>query len=367
MTENPKLSLASADQVAERARSEPAGSKLLPVGVEAPNFTLPVTLERAVSLRDFRGKSVILVFYPADWSPVCSDQLALYNQVLPQFQKLGAELLGVSVDGVWCHRAFADARRLRFPLLADFEPKGAVAQAYGVYCREHGVSERALFVIDPSGKIAWSYRSPVMVNPGADGILRALEDLADHRSTSPSPAATTLLIPVTPEDHSQGPHDAAVTLVEYGDYECLDCEDAYPIIQRVQQHFGERLRFIFRNFPMSELHPHAQSAAETAEFAAAHGKFWPMHHGLFASEGRLGGRFYSALAENLALSPAELHQALDQGRYRDRVQADFDGGVRSGVNRTPTFFINEKRHDGPFDYDNLVLAIEQVLAGCVDA
>jgi peroxiredoxin len=161
-----------------KARSGPASvPELLPAGAEAPDFTLPVTPNQTLSLRELRGKPVILAFYPADWSPVCGDQMALYNEVLPEFQKLGAELLGVSVDGVWCHRAFAEARHLHFPLLADFEPKGAVAQLYGAYRRAEGVSERALFVLDKSGIVAWSYRSPLAVNPGADGILQALEGL----------------------------------------------------------------------------------------------------------------------------------------------------------------------------------------------
>ena len=119
---------------------------------------------------------MILAFYPADWSPVCGDQMALYNQILPEFQKHHAELIGISVDGVWCHSAFAKDRKLHFPLLADFEPKGAVAKMYGAL-RPEGFSERALFVIDKEGVIRWSYRSPVGVNPGADGILEALENL----------------------------------------------------------------------------------------------------------------------------------------------------------------------------------------------
>ena len=118
---------------------------------------------------------MILAFYPADWSPVCSDQLALYQAVLPEFQQFDAELLGISVDGVWCHGAFAQNRNLSFPLLADFEPKGDVARAYHVYRSRDGTSERALYVIDADGIVRWSYVSPVDVNPGADGILRALE------------------------------------------------------------------------------------------------------------------------------------------------------------------------------------------------
>lgn len=156
---------------------QPASAGLLPAGTEAPDFSLHVTPDQTLSLRELGGKPVILAFYPADWSPVCGDQMALYNEVLPEFQKFGAELLGVSVDGVWCHRAFAEARHLHFPLMADFEPKGAVSGLYGAYRKADGFSERALFVIDKSGIITWSYLSPVAVNPGADGILQALENL----------------------------------------------------------------------------------------------------------------------------------------------------------------------------------------------
>jgi peroxiredoxin len=155
----------------------------LPAGTPAPDFTLHSTPDQSVSLGDFRGRPVILAFYPADWSPVCSDQMALYNEILPEFNRFGAELLGISVDGIWCHLAFEHDRKLRFPLLADFEPKGAVARQYNVYRDHDGTSERALFVLDGGGVIQWSYCSPVGVNPGADGILRALEalQLEQHR------------------------------------------------------------------------------------------------------------------------------------------------------------------------------------------
>jgi peroxiredoxin len=153
-------------------------AQILTAGTPAPEFSLHVTPDQKLSLSELRGRPVILAFYPADWSPVCGDQMALYNEILPEFQKHGAELLGISVDGVWCHDAFAKDRHLHFPLMADFEPKGAVARAYAAYREEEGTSERALFVIDKNGVITWSYRSPVAVNPGADGILRALEELA---------------------------------------------------------------------------------------------------------------------------------------------------------------------------------------------
>jgi peroxiredoxin len=151
---------------------------ILQPGMPAPDFTLGRSPDAQVRLSDLRGRPVILVFYPADWSPVCGDEVALFNEVLPEFHSHNAELLGISVDGVWCHQAFAKARNLRFPLLADFEPKGAVSRAYGAYRAKDGFSERAIFLIDGDGVIRWSYLSPVNVNPGVDGVLTALESLS---------------------------------------------------------------------------------------------------------------------------------------------------------------------------------------------
>jgi peroxiredoxin len=156
-------------------------SAILPAGARAPDFELASGPDEVVRLRDLRGSPVILAFYPADWSPVCGDQMALYNEVLDEFEELGAKLLGISVDGAWCHQAYRQNRKLRFPLLADFEPKGEVARRYGVYDAANGTTERALFVIDADGIIRWSYLSPVDINPGADGILAALESIAPGR------------------------------------------------------------------------------------------------------------------------------------------------------------------------------------------
>jgi peroxiredoxin len=151
---------------------------LLAPGTAAPEFTLHSAPDKTVSLSELRGRPAVLAFYPADWSPVCGDQMALYNEVFPEFEKYKATLLGISVDGVWCHKAFAENRNLHFPLLADFEPKGAVAKQYGAYRAADGTAERALFVLDENGIVRWSYLSPIAVNPGADGILSALEKVA---------------------------------------------------------------------------------------------------------------------------------------------------------------------------------------------
>jgi protein-disulfide isomerase len=172
---------------------------------------------------------------------------------------------------------------------------------------------------------------------------------------------TKLAVPVSDKDHRQGDPDALCTLVEYGDYQCPSCGRAYPIIKRLQKHFGKRLLFVFRNFPLSQMHPYAEPAAETAEFAGAHSKFWEMHDLLYENQDRLDDALLFELAEQLHLDLEALRQALASKEFEPRVREDFRGGVRSGVNGTPTFFINGQRHDGAYDYASLVEAIDGVL------
>lgn len=166
-----------------------------------------------------------------------------------------------------------------------------------------------------------------------------------------------LQVPVTSADHIQGDPEAPIVLVEYGDYECPHCGHAYPIVKQAQEHFGKKLAFVFRNFPLTQMHPEAEGAAEAAEFAATHEKFWEMHDGIFENQDALGLPLLLELAEGLGLSAPTLERALADGEFAPRVKQDFLGGVRSGVNGTPTFFINDHRHDGPFELDDLVEAI----------
>jgi peroxiredoxin len=161
-------------------KSTRPATRLLQPGTPAPDFELATTPDQKLVLRELRGRPVVLAFYPADWSPVCGDELALFNEALSEIKRHDATLCGISVDGAWCHVAFAKDRKLGFPLLSDFEPKGEVARRYGAYREAEGVCERALFVIDREGAIVWSYLSPVGVNPGADGILSTLERLSDE-------------------------------------------------------------------------------------------------------------------------------------------------------------------------------------------
>lgn len=171
-----------------------------------------------------------------------------------------------------------------------------------------------------------------------------------------------LKVPVTEEDHIQGNLNAPVILVEYGDYECPYCTLAYPIVKKLQGQFGEQLCFVFRNFPLSEIHPFAEISAETAEFAGLHRRFWAMHDLIYENNKNLSPELLVELTKTLGFSTMELDQAIKNHTFLAKIKADFLGGVRSGVNGTPTFFINENRHNGPFDYDHLSLAIESAMS-----
>jgi peroxiredoxin len=150
---------------------------MLSVETIAPDFTLFATTGKNISLAEYRGKRVVLVFYPADWSPVCGDQLALYNEMQHIFDSYNVQLLAISVDSRWCHASYSEDRNIGFPLLADFEPKGAVSKMYKVYDNQEGTAKRALYLLDEKGIIKWNYLSDIDKNPGADGILAALEEL----------------------------------------------------------------------------------------------------------------------------------------------------------------------------------------------
>jgi peroxiredoxin len=180
-TKTPERTPFSMPRHSQNTTANAESSTLLPPGTVAPGFSLPSGPGERLQLSSLRGRPVLLAFYPADWSPVCGDQMSLYQLVWPEFARYQAALLGVSVDGVWCHRAFADSRGIRYPLLSDFEPKGEVSRAYGVYDPVAGTSRRALFLIDDEGVVAWNHLSPDEVNPGADGILSALEQLHGKR------------------------------------------------------------------------------------------------------------------------------------------------------------------------------------------
>jgi peroxiredoxin (alkyl hydroperoxide reductase subunit C) len=156
--------------------------RLLAPGAQAPHFSLKATPDQTVSLKDFAGRSLVLVFYPADWSPVCGDELDIFNEALPDIQRFDTTLIGISTDNVWCHIAYAKERKIKFPLLSDFEPKGKVGRLYGAYETNAGVCSRAIFLIDGNGVVRWSYQSPIGINPGVEGVLQAIEELQSQNA-----------------------------------------------------------------------------------------------------------------------------------------------------------------------------------------
>ena len=338
-------------------------------GTKAPDFTLGSGPNQTISLKDYRGQPVILCFYPADFSSTCGEQVVLYNELLPEFRHFDAQILGISVDGVWCHKAFAEARGLQFPLLSDFEPKGAVARQYGVYRAENGITERALFVIDAHGTIHWSYVSPIGSNPGADGILEALETLRSngtasangHASPNGHASANGHATPTAAPSHkhARGPEDAAVTLVEYLDFQCPDCLDAYNVLHELPQDVLANVRQEVRNFPLRHAHPHAQHAAEAAEAAAAQGKFWEMVDELFQHQDALDDDSLVTYARAIGLDEAKFRQDLASHTYADVVEQERTEGARAGVNGTPTLFINGERYDGAIDVVSLTAALKR--------
>jgi peroxiredoxin len=250
---------------------------------------------------------VILAFYPpADWSPVCGDQVTLSTKYTTQ-----KVLVGISVDGVWRHAAFARDRRLHFPLLADFEPKREVATKYRAYRASDGVCERALFALDRQGTIALRLRS----------IPARMKFLTLSKTSQIRQAAmATLKAPLTQNDHIRGPAQAPITLVEYGDYECPHCALAHPIVNQVQLSFSDRMGFVFRHFPLTEVHPHAGIAAESAEFAGAAGLFWDTHDALFENQSRLSVTMIFLIGAELGLPATAMRNALATGEYKISAQ-----------------------------------------------
>ena len=174
---------------------------------------------------------------------------------------------------------------------------------------------------------------------------------------------STLKVPVTPADHKYGNDDAPVTLVEYGDYECPHCAAAHPVVEALENYFNDRLRFVFRHFPLTEIHPHAEPAAETAELAGFSGRFWQMHNLIYENQQRLNLPTLIQLGQQLGLPAAEIERSVEEKTYQDKIQEDFIGGVRSGVNGTPTFFINGRKYNGSYALEDLISTIEQELMG----
>ena len=314
----------------EPARKSASGSAgIIQAGTSAPAFTLHTTPDQTVSLADFQGQPVILAFYPADWSPVCGDQMTLYNEILPEFRRHRAMLLGISVDGVWCHGAFAGARKLHFPLLADFEPKGDVARTYGAYRAAEGVAERALV------RDRWRRRHAVELpladrrqsrggrHPRGARVARGAAAPRLEEDTWPSVSLASRARSRSASAITWSARRRPTTLVEYGDYSVRTAGSPTRSSRRCCGTSAERLRFAFRHFPLAEIHPYALRAAEAAEAAGAQGKFWPMHDLLFANQQALDDAGLVRYATHLGLDVPRFVRELAEHTWEPRVREDF--------------------------------------------
>ena len=327
-------------------------SKPIAAGEIAPDFTLPSTPDQRLSLRDLRGAPGCLVFYPADWSPVCGDQLAIYNEILDELQHHAPSSLGISVDGAWCHAAFARSPQAPVPAARRLRAEGRGGPEVRRLPRRGRRQRARALRARRAGQGGWSYVSPIGINPGADGIL---EPSSGWRSTEMS----KLTRPIDSSDHLLGKLDAPVSLVEYIDYECPHCARAHHVTVEVLHRVGDAVCFAVRHFPLSQIHPHALLAAQVAEAAAAQryasGR-------CTRSSSRTSRRSpwttsWTTRRDALRLDVPRVAQELEASVHLPKVQSDFRSGLRSGVNGTPTFFLDGERLDQAWDADTLTTQI----------
>ena len=307
-------------------------------GESAPEFTLRREDGNAFTPEDLKGKTTVLVFYPFAFSPVCTDQFNLYEEVLDDFKARGATLYGVSCDATWSQKAFREKLGVTIEQLSDFEPKGEACRAFGVY-HPGGFPQRALLIIGPDGVVKWGYEAEVPTR-----AARRQPDLRRSRcrrrgltelGSAPVPAPS-------PEDHIAGPDDAPL-VIEYADFECPYCAAQHLRISRL------RLRRVFRHFPVRSSHPRAWAAACAAEAAALQGRFWEMHELLFADQGRLEDPHLWERARELGLDLERFDADRRSDAVGDRVRRDFQSGVRAGVVTTPSLFYEGRLYAGQLD------------------
>lgn len=333
-------------------------TELLAVDTPAPDFTLPDGEGNPVQLSDLRGRNVVLAFYPADRSPVCTSQLSLYQEMIDNIRGYDAELLAISVDSQTSHRSWGEEQNLSFPLLSDSSPKGETARTYGVYREQDGITDRALYFIDKQGTIreAWVGEHPG-ISPELNIVFDALERLAGDRERGTAHESSAL----DADDWSQGPADAAVTLLEYGDLECSDCGRAQPEIRAVLAQHNGQIRYIWRHFPLTTSHPRAMAAAVAAEAAGAQDRFWEMVDLLLTHQRRLEDDDLRRYAQQLGLDTERFERDMSSSSLQDAVKHDVRRGIADGVNATPAIFIDGLRYDGPTKRASLGEAVEAAL------
>lgn len=328
-------------------------SQSLQPGIQAPDFTLPVTnAEGRLSLAQQRGKNVILVFFPSDPGQGLLEQLKKFQEKMADFEGQGAVVLGISDAPLHDLKRLSTEAGITFPLLTDSNPPGATARAYGLPDQDQRLLP-GVFIADEEGLIRRVYEAdayPDLPNPAM--VARALKKLAEV----PRPG------PVAPDDWQLGPSDAPVLVLEYADYQCGPCREAYRLLKRVLPTYEDKILWVHRHLPLRHSHPLAQGAAEAAEAAGAQGRFWDMHERLFEAEGALEREQLIDYARELGLDVHRFTEDLDSHRFKDAVNEDFKAAVRHGIKLPPALFINRIPLEGPRSEAAIRARIEALLA-----
>lgn len=327
-------------------------SKPLQPGIKIPHFTLPaVNSEEEIALERQQGKNVVLIFFPSGADQKLTDQLAQFQAKVPDFEAQGATVIGLSDAPPVDLKNLAAERNITFPLVTDSNPPGATASGYGVLSEDGSVLP-TVFVVDDQGLIRRVYEAakyPNLPNPAM--VVRAFKKLADV----PRP------LPVSTGDWQLGPPDAPVIVLEYADYQCGPCREAYRLLKQIVPTYGDKILWIHRHLPLRHSHPLAQGAAEAAEAAGVQGRFWEMHDRLFEAEGALEREQLIEYAEELGLDVQRFTADLDDRRYKDAVNEDFKAAVRNKIKLPPALFINGIPLDGPRTQEAIRARIEALL------
>jgi peroxiredoxin len=326
---------------------------ILQPGIQAPQFELPAAnLQGQASMDTYQGKKLVLIFFPSRAESGVVDQLSEYQKRVSDFKEQGAFVVGVSNASREDLRQLAEEKDIEFPLGSDTRPNGATAAHYRVRS-EVGEVLPSVFVIDEEGLIRRAYEStqyPRLPKPAA--VARALKKL----DSVPKP------VPITKDDWCLGPLDAPVTVIEYADYECKPCGEAYRLLKHILPQYGDKVLWVHRHLPLRHSHPLAQKAAEAAEAAGAQAKFWEMHDRLFAAQGVLDRDRLIKYAHEICLDVERFTRDLDSNRFREAVNQDFKQAVRNKIKLPPALFINLLPLEGAHTEGVICARIDGLLA-----
>jgi peroxiredoxin len=339
--------------LAQSGGREVSIAKILEPGIKAPHFRLPAAnSENEISFESDSGKKAVLLFFPYYPEAGIFDQLGNFQERFPDFEEQGATVIGISNAGGMQLGALAQDKQVLFPILSCSGSSGeATARAYGVLS-DQGQVLPTVFIIDEDGLIRRVYDSVKYSGlPNPAMVLRALKKLADVPKAPP----------IFMDDWQLGPPDAPVTVIEYADYQCGPCREAYRLLKEIIPGYGDKILWVHRHLPLRHSHPLAQQAAEAAEAAGAQGMFWEMHDRLFEADGALERDHLITYAREFGLDIERFITDLDHHVHKDLVNADFKAAVRSKIKLPPALFINYLPLEGPRTKEAICGKIDRLL------